>query len=716
VKKLLSSICFVLLFQLFSFKTIAQDTIPLKGEDSEVQQQLENVAETVGSDDIDYTNLLDALDYFKQHKINLNNTTKEELEQLIFLNEIQILNLLRHINKYGRLLTIYELQSIDGFDLQTIRKLLPYAKVADNFATPHFGLKEMFKYGTNTVTMRYSRVIEQQKGFTDIDSAALYKSPNSRYIGSPDKLYARYRFQYANNVSWGITAEKDQGELFFKKNQRANYDWYNASLKGNQGNGFDFYSAHFYIRNVRFVKALAIGDYQVTFGQGLTAWTSFAFSKGPNILTVKRSARGIVPYTSVNENQFLRGGATTLTLKKFEFTAFYSYKKVDANVTDTLESGEVAAVSSLQETGYHSIPNEIADKHALGQTIYGGNISYKGKMLNCGITAVKYELDVDYKRSLSYYNQFEFSKKENLNIGFDYNFVLRNFNLFGEAARSKNGGKAFINGALISLDPRLSLTVLHRWYNRDYQNQLSNAFADNSTANNEKGLFIGFVAKPTNVITLTGYYDRFEFPWLKYQVDAPSRGTDYIAQINYTPSKKVDMYFRVRERNYFRNNLTNTIADLNYILPVNQWNYRFDISYSVMPSVRFKNRVEIVNYQREGTGIETGYLIYQDVSYSKLGVPLSLTFRYSLFQCDSYYSRIYAYENEIPGVYSILGNYYRGSRYYILLDYNLTRNIEIWLRYSQTYYDNQTVISSGSLNEIQGRTKSEIKAQIRFKF
>ncbi len=716
MKKLLSSICFVLLFQLFSFKTIAQDTIPLKGEDSEVQQQLENVAETVGSDDIDYTNLLDALDYFKQHKINLNNTTKEELEQLIFLNEIQILNLLRHINKYGRLLTIYELQSIDGFDLQTIRKLLPYAKVADNFATPHFGLKEMFKYGTNTVTMRYSRVIEQQKGFTDIDSAALYKSPNSRYIGSPDKLYARYRFQYANNVSWGITAEKDQGELFFKKNQRANYDWYNASLKGNQGNGFDFYSAHFYIRNVRFVKALAIGDYQVTFGQGLTAWTSFAFSKGPNILTVKRSARGIVPYTSVNENQFLRGGATTLTLKKFEFTAFYSYKKVDANVTDTLESGEVAAVSSLQETGYHSIPNEIADKHALGQTIYGGNISYKGKMLNCGITAVKYELDVDYKRSLSYYNQFEFSKKENLNIGFDYNFVLRNFNLFGEAARSKNGGKAFINGALISLDPRLSLTVLHRWYNRDYQNQLSNAFADNSTANNEKGLFIGFVAKPTNVITLTGYYDRFEFPWLKYQVDAPSRGTDYIAQINYTPSKKVDMYFRVRERNYFRNNLTNTIADLNYILPVNQWNYRFDISYSVMPSVRFKNRVEIVNYQREGTGIETGYLIYQDVSYSKLGVPLSLTFRYSLFQCDSYYSRIYAYENEIPGVYSILGNYYRGSRYYILLDYNLTRNIEIWLRYSQTYYDNQTVISSGSLNEIQGRTKSEIKAQIRFKF
>jgi Helix-hairpin-helix motif len=716
VKQLLSIFCIVLLMLFFSAKVHAQDTIIQKGEDSEIQQQLENVAETVGSDDIDYTNLLDALDYFKQHKINLNNTTKEELEQLIFLNEIQIVNLLRHINKYGRLLTIYELQGIDGFDLQTIRKLLPYVKVADNFSTPHFGLKEMFKYGSNTVTMRYSRVIEQQKGFADIDSAALYKSPNSRYIGSPDRLYARYRFQYGNNVSWGITAEKDQGELFLKKNQRFNYDWYNASLNGNQKNGFDFYSAHFYLRNVRFVKALAIGDYQVTFGQGLTAWTSFAFSKGPNILTVKRSARGIVPYTSVNENQFLRGGATTISLKKFEFTAFYSNKPVDANVSDTTENGEVAAVSSLQETGYHSTPSEIADKHTLGQTIYGGNLSYKGKMLNWGVTAVKYELDKAYNRSLTYYSQFDFAKVENFNVGFDYNVVIRNFNFFGEAARSLNGGFAYLNGALINLDARFSLTVLQRYYSRNYQNLLSNAFADNSVASNEKGLFIGFTAKPTSSITLTGYYDRFEFPWLKYQVDAPSRGTDYIAQINYTPSKKVDMYFRVRERNYSRNNATTTFADLNYILPVNQWNYRFDISYSVLPSVRFKNRVEVVNYQREGTGIETGYLVYQDVSYSKLGVPLSLTFRYSLFQCDSYYSRIYAYENEIPGVYSIIGNYYRGSRYYILLDYNVTRNIEVWLRYSQTYYDNQTVISAGGLNEIQGRTKSEIRAQIRLKF
>jgi hypothetical protein len=51
-----------------------------------------------------------------------------------------------------------------------------------------------------------------------------------------------------------------------------------------------------------------------------------------------------------------------------------------------------------------------------------------------------------------------------------------------------------------------------------------------------------------------------------------------------------------------------------------------------------------------------------------------------------------------------------------MFDYNLTRRIELWLRYSQTFYDNKKIISEGSLTEIQGNTKSEVKAQVKFKF
>ncbi len=712
--------CFILLILFFAIffqtnKSIAQDTIPLKTDDSDIQQQLETITENSDNEDADYTDLLEGLTYYKEHPINLNNTNKEELQRLNLLNDIQINYLLTHIEKNGKLITIYELQGINDFDLQTIKKILPYVHVTDNFNTANFNIKEMFRTGQNVVTLRYAQILEKQTGFSTIDSADLYNSPNSRYIGSPQKLYARYRFTYGTNVSWGITGEKDQGELFFKDKQNFKYDWYEKSLKGKQGNGFDFYSAHFFLRNIRFVKAFAIGDYQATFGQGLTAWSGLAFGKSADIMSGKKSAPGITPYTSVDENRFLRGTAITLGFKPFEVSAFYSRKKIDANVTDTLENGEVAAISSLQETGFHTTPSEIADKDALVQTIYGGNISYKTRKLTIGITAQNYQLDKNFNRALSYYNQFEFSSTQNFNIGLDYNYIFRNFNFFGEEARSQNGGMAFLNGVIVSLDPRLAFTLLNRNYQRNYQNLLSNGFAENTIAANEKGTYFGIAAKPTNTITLTAYCDRFEFPWMKYQVNAPSYGTDYVAQLNYTPSKKVDMYFRIRERDKQKN--TSAIdAIIDYPVPLKQTNYRINISYSILPSVKLKNRVELIDYKLDNDKTQKGYIVYQDFTYNKVGKPLSASLGYALFQTDSYDTRIYVYESDMPGAYSIVSNYNRGSRFYILLDYNLTRKIEIWLRYSQTYYDNQSVISQGALTEINGNTKSEIKAQVRFKF
>jgi len=95
--------------------------------------------------------------------------------------------------------------------------------------------------------------------------------------------------------------------------------------------------------------------------------------------------------------------------------------------------------------------------------------------------------------------------------------------------------------------------------------------------------------------------------------------------------------------------------------------------------------------------------------------PLSFSFRYGIFDTDSYNSRIYAYENDVLYTFTIPAYYNRGTRTYLTLRYKIKKGIDIWLRYGLTYYDNLNVISSG-LEEIQGNHKSEIKAQIRFKF
>lgn len=690
---------------LFGFALHAQtpkrDSTP--NTNDEIEQRIENLTENGAGEESDYTNLVEALNYYSKHPLNLNTASREQLEELLLLDELQITALLDHISKNGKLINLYELQTIRGFDLTTITKILPYVTVNDYTMSSHFSFREMMQNGVNEVVLREQRVLETQKGYTPIDPAALAENPNARYLGDPNRLFFRYRFTYSNNVSWGVTADKDPGEQFFK---------------GAQKNGFDFYSAHLAVRNVRFVKTLVLGDFQAAFGQGLTCWTGFAFGKTADAANIKRNAPGLRPYVSADENLFLRGAGATVKFGHVEATAFASRKKIDANVSRSDTVGldmEVLEVSSLQNTGLHTTPSEIADKDAITEMLFGGNVSWRSRHFNFGVTGLHSEFSVPLHRNLDLYNQFDFSAQRNDNIGADYNLLFRNVNIFGETSVSGNGGIATINGMLVSLDPRLSFSLLHRYFQKDFQNLYANAFADGSSPANEQGIYMGMVARPGRRIMLTAYYDRFVFPWLRYRTDAPSDGQDWLAQINFIPDKKSDMYFRFRHRERFTN-AGDAAADEDYVVPLTQDNYRINVQYPVSPSVRLRHRVEYTQYEQSNKGPERGIIIYQDISYKKLGSKVSFTARYALFQTDSYNARIYTYENDMLYAYSIPSLYYRGSRAYLLMNWDITRRIEMWFRIAQTIYNNQHVISEGSLNEIDGNTKTEVKIQLRVKF
>jgi hypothetical protein len=669
------------------------------GKSNIIEQSIETIAEANEDEEVDYTTLFDDLSYFFEHPIDLNRTTQEELQSMRLLNDFQINALLDHIDEQGKLLTIYELQSIDGFDVVTIRNIMPFAKVGRDFDAPNISLKDMLKNGNHELFIRYTRVLEEQEGFLPIADSVLAESPNKRYLGDPNKIYTRYRFKFRQNVSWGFTAEKDAGEEFFK---------------GSQPTGFDYYSAHFFLRGFGKLKALAIGDYQAQFGQGLTFWSGLAFGKSADIMGLKRNAKGLKAYTSVDENLFMRGAGTTVGLGKFEFTAFYSNKKIDANISDADTLDADLVVTSFQTTGLHSTPSELFDRDAIQETYYGGNFAYKSRNLSIGLTAVHGEYGGDLQRSLSEYNQFEYAGADNTTMGLDYNFLKGNFNFFGEVARSSNGGIAYLNGALISLDPRFAVSVFHRHYGRDYHALLSAAVAESSRNVNEKGLYMGFIAKPHRYVTFTSYFDRYEFAWMRYQANAPSQGHEFLSQLNYKPSKKLEMYFRVRKRNRPKNT-PEDIANIDFIVSQTQVNYRYQVSYKISDAIRLKNRVEYTEFQLGDNEAEQGFLIYQDVAYKALSKPWSLNFRYALFESDTYNSRIYAYESDVLYAFSIPAYAYRGTRTYLTFRYTIRRGVDLWLRYGQWFYNNRDIVGSG-LTEIQGNSKSDFKAQLRLKF
>jgi len=666
-----------------------------------IEQRIELIGENLDVEDADYTTLFDDLAYFYDRNLNLNAVTIDELNRLRLLTSYQIEQLLQHIEENGKLVVIYELQSINGFDMNTINDILPFVKVSSDLDAPHISFKELMSASTNELFLRYSRVLEEQTGFSAIEDSVLAESPNRRYLGDPNKLYLRYRYKFRQNISIGVTAEKDAGEEFGK---------------GSNPNGFDYYSAHIFIRDFGAVKAVALGDYQLQFGQGLTAWTGIAYGKSAAVMTLKRNAQGLKAYTSVDENRFLRGAAATVGVKDFEFTAFYSKKQIDANISqpDTFIGENQLTVTSFQSSGFHSTPSEIEDENAIGERIMGGRFAFRKRRIQIGVTGVHSEYNGVLNRNLTYYNQFDFNSNENTVFGADYSVIYKNFNFFGEISRSANGGIAYLNGALIALDPKVSFSVYQRHFGRDFQNLISNAVGESSTNRNEDGLYFGLEARPNRKWTLSAYYDMFRFDWLRNQVDAPSNGYEYLSQLNYKPSRKLNMYFRIRHRER-PINTNDPDALIDFVETRFQTNYRFHVSYTVSDNFRLGNRVEMIDYKEGNGATEKGFLIYQDITYKKKGTKWSLKARYALFESDSYDARIYAYESDVLYAFSIPAYAFRGSRSYLVFRYTPRRGIDIWLRYSRWDYNDRQTISSG-LPEILGSTKSEIKAQVRFKF
>ncbi|MCD4772841.1 MAG: hypothetical protein K8R41_05595 [Bacteroidales bacterium] len=677
--------------------------------------QIEELIETIASNidtELDYTQIIDELKMLYENPVNLNSENIIKLRQLHLINDLQINNLKKYINDYGSLMSVYELSAIDGFDKETISNILPFSSVKEIKTHQNISFKKLTKYGKNRIFLRYQQLLEKQNGYSNTDSM-LAINPNSKYLGSPQKYYLRYDYNYFDKIGIGFLAEKDPGEIFFKN--EINSDTILNILNKKLKNGFDHYSGYIFINDVKIIKSLCVGDYHLQFGQGLTMWSNLAFGKQADAIFIKKYPRRIKAGVSANENEFFRGAATTFQINKFDFTIFYSNKNIDACIseTDTI-SGEIISVNSLQNTGIHRKINEILNKNILNEVVYGGNLSYNSNSFRLGATAFKTSFGSEILLSNDPYKKFTFSGKENINTGLDFDILLNKINIFGEIAYSLNGGIAYISGLNISPDPRLSLAILYRNYSKEYQNFFSNAFGENTSNENEKGLYFGINALLHQKITLTAYFDMFSFLWLKYRNNAPTKGREYLFQVNYRTSDKTKMYFRYRNK-IKQLNFEDEYDYLSSPFATKKQSFRYHINYSIFPSVIFKNSFEFSKYLSEEDIRSQGFLIYQDINFRPENLPFDISVRYAMFDTDNYDTRIYTYENDVLYAFSIPSYYYKGSRFYFLMKYKISEFMSCWFRFAQSFYNNKNTIGT-DLEEITGNKKSEIKVQLRIRF
>jgi hypothetical protein len=688
--------------------SVAQEpALPFMDDNAALREQLEQMAVT-RPDDADLSDLQTNLDQFADHRINLNNTGEEELLSLGILTETEVHNILIYLKKYGEMLSVYELQAVRGFDTTLIARLLPYITVEPVKATSCISLAGIRKYGKNQVLLRYQRTLEKAEGYRNDKN--LPEDPAPGYLGSPDKVLVKYSFRYGTRLRWGFTAEKDAGEPFLTRR----LDDEIRSLAGSRiKGGFDFYSAHACLQTPGLIRSLAVGDYHLGFGQGLTLWTGTSFGKSAEIRSVKKYGGGIRPCTSTDENGFLRGMALTLARGGFECTPFFSSGRMDANLLPPDTNDPEPGFSAFQETGYHRTTAEILDKDAVRRTLYGADISYKNDFLKVGLTGFRTLLDPPVSGSDEPYEFFGFTGSDLVNAGMHYSCLYKGLSLFGEAAVGGNGAWAGLTGLTAELDPSLLVTMLYRNYPKNYQNLLSQAFADGSSNANERGLFSGLQAVISPRVKATAFVDLFRFPWLKYNADGPTEGTDALVQVDYRVAQGTEVCLRYRSSTGQKN--TSGLPDRISFPGIHaRQAFRLHITHQLHPGLLWKSRAEyLVN--RIADKNRHGCLLAQDLQYKPSAGPITLYLRYALFDTDSYDERLYAYEFDVPYAFSVPACYDKGCRYAMMLKYNLLKNMDLWIRFAQTCYAGKSSVGTG-LDETEGNTRSDIKVQIRMKF
>lgn len=635
----------------------------------------------VQQEDVNYEDIYESLLQFYLNPININNTNAEELRSLNILSEIQINELLTHIENSGKLISLYELQSLPSFDFETIELFLPFISLGNGIELKN--IKNIFKKATDSyLVFRTERTLEQARGFTE-----------DKYLGDPQKYYVRYRLQHPKDFSVGFIMEKDQGEP--KLN--------------------DYMTFHAQVQNKGLIKNAIIGDYQVQFGQSVVMAGGYSAGKGAEtVLTTRRSDLGIRPHNSVLENGYLRGTAVTIEKGNLNITAFGSLAKRDASVNNLLSDEEEGTVfSSILTSGLHRTNSEIANRKALTETTAGFNGKYRLNSGHVGFTAVYSQFsDSLFRQSTAPYNNFEFQGNKNAVLGPNFSYTWQNFNFFGEAAVSSSGGVGAVGGLVASLTPKVEWALHFRNYDKDFHSFYGNAFAEGSRNINEKGMYTGLKYTFKKGISLAGFYDKYHFPWLRYLVDAPSGGSDYLLRFTLQPTKKWIFYTQYH-RELKDKNMPSNLTPTDYVVQTTRQNLLAHVEFSVNRTFKSQSRIQYNSYGYETLKTSHGLAFMQDLegAWGKW----QLKTRIAYFNTDDYDSRVYAYENDVLYAVSFPAYYGKGTRLYLVGRYSLSRNIDIWARIARTSRNDVDVISSGN-NQINAPHRTDTKLQIRYNF
>ncbi|MDR2692249.1 MAG: helix-hairpin-helix domain-containing protein [Dysgonamonadaceae bacterium] len=642
-------------------------------------------SEETGTSDLEQ--IFDELSYLSEHPFNLHTVTKKDLERLPFLTDIQIENLLYYLYKYSPLVDIYELKNVEAMDLQTITYLLPFVYVGDTVQPSGFRWKNIFRYGKQEAMIRSDYTFQKKAGYQKTSPEETAANPNKHYLGEPYYLSLRYGFN-DKDIQWGFAAEKDAGEAFWNKHHK----------------GFDHYAFNVNLKNRGILENLHIGDYRLSFGQGLVMNTNFSTGKTSFITNINQTNESIKRHASPSETGFFRGLAGALKFNNLQINLFYSHRKQDANA-------DSATVYSFKTDGYNRIPGDIDRRKTATVDMGGSHIRWRNESFHLGLTFVYCSfggkrLNPDPKP----YNLFYLRGKSHFNTGMNYGFGGKRFSFKGETAWDAAGKWATVNNLLINPASSVNLIFSYRNYARDYNAFYAKAFSESSGVRNETGFYAGIKFHPFPRWELSAYADYFRFPWLRYGVHSPSSGVDGLVQAVYKPDGNWQMQLRYKYKEKEKNAVLEN-GNKTFILPYQQQRWQFRLDYR-LKNWELKTQADYNRYTGNRQS-QSGWLLTQTAGFSPDKSKCRIDGGWGYFHTGDRNSRIGIYEKNILYAFHYPDFYGEGLRLYMIVKWKIAPALTIYLKMANTRYFDRNVIGS-DLEEIQGRDKTDAYCLLRY--
>ncbi len=652
---------FILLFTSFS-------EFPLVCQEKQLSETIINIAEDLASDETDpeaVSVFIERLEELAENPVRINSEDENEIPRLFFLSDFQIITLRNHVKSSGEIVSAFEIATIPGFDRALTEIMLPFINISPG-ADP----------APDSVILRNTLQVNLMTRPGETDTSCL---------GNQWKVLIKYKAG-AGRFSGGFTMEKDPGEKLI----------YGSFPQP------DFLSGYLSYSGRGTIKKIVAGDFSARFGQGTNINTGMR-SRMPLTATGYLSGRDeIRSYTSTDENNFFRGIAGTFSLKNFEFSMLFSRKSVDATIVMSDDS-TLRFAENLYSSGLHNTQSSMLKKDAIISTDYGTGLTLNLKSVRAGMVWSATRFNVPFgKSSPNPLDLFRFSGMRNSVYTIYYSSQFGRFLMYGEISSNDLRNNALIQGITLRPSDRLTLNVLFRSYSPGFATFHGKGPGYGTATGNEYGLTGNFTFEAAKHLFIMAGSEICYFPWLKYRSSSPSLAKRYEVRFNYAPSDNFSSDFTYS----FRFNMLEGNSE--YGIPRASENtiqsFKGTIKYSPNTNLILSARID---YRITEPGTGRGMMLLQDVNYRFRKFPLRLWLRYCIYNTTDWNSRVYAYENDLLYSFSIPAFSGRGSRSYLMSEWEIGDFAELRIKYG---------ITSTLINGLLYEERDEIKLQLRVRF